>query len=57
MDLQRLSFGHNTRHMIGDGKILLVSYHPSRQNTNTGKLTWKMWINVFRAARYLVYNN
>jgi uracil-DNA glycosylase len=34
-----------------------VSYHPSRQNTNTGKLTWKMWINVFRAARYLVYNN
>jgi uracil-DNA glycosylase family 4 len=55
-DLQRLDFGHNTCHDIGDGKFLLASYHPSRQNTNTGKLTWQMWINIFRTARYLVYH-
>jgi uracil-DNA glycosylase len=55
-DLQRLNFGHNTCHDIGDGKFLLSSYHPSRQNTNTGKLTWQMWINIFRTARHLIYD-
>lgn len=36
-------------------KITLVaSYHPSRQNTNTGKLTWTMWIEIFRTVRELV---
>jgi uracil-DNA glycosylase len=56
MDLQRLHFGHNTRHDVGEGKILLASYHPSRQNTNTGKLTWQMWINIFKTARNMMYN-
>ena len=56
MDLQRLHFGHNASHDIGDGKILLASYHPSRQNTNTGKLTWQMWINIFRTAKSMMYN-
>jgi len=30
---------------------VIASYHPSRQNTNTGKLTRGMWDGVFRAAR------
>jgi uracil-DNA glycosylase family 4 len=54
-NLRRLRFGHNTCHNIGDGKTLLTSYHPSRQNTNTGKLTWQMWIEIFRTARYMMY--
>lgn len=30
---------------------LIASYHPSRQNTQTGKLTPKMFLRVFEAAR------
>ncbi len=45
-------FGHGIRYDIS-GKVLLASYHPSRQNTNTGRLTWQMWIKIFRTARTL----
>jgi uracil-DNA glycosylase len=34
-----------------DGITLVGAYHPSRQNTNTGKLTPKMYDTVFRAVR------
>jgi uracil-DNA glycosylase len=34
--------------------VLLSSYHPSRQNTNTGTLTRAMWYRVFRRARRLL---
>ncbi|MEM1994964.1 MAG: uracil-DNA glycosylase [Nitrososphaerales archaeon] len=37
----------------GHSRILVDSYHPSRQNTQTGRLTWSMWINVFRDASRL----
>jgi uracil-DNA glycosylase len=32
----------------------VASYHPSRQNTNTGRLTRAMWHAVFRRARTLL---
>ena len=35
-------------------QMLLCSYHPSRQNTQTGRLTRPMWSAVFRRARELV---
>ena len=48
-------FGHNRVHRIAPGSPVLVSsYHPSQQNTSTGKLTEKMLLDVFRRARKLV---
>ena len=48
-------FGHAVRHQLpGNLPVLLCSYHPSRQNTQTGRLTPAMFIKVFREARRLL---
>jgi uracil-DNA glycosylase len=48
-------FAHNAAHRLGEGMPVLVSsYHPSRQNTNTGKLTEPMLDAVFQQARRLL---
>lgn len=48
-------FAHNAVHKVGEGlPALISSYHPSRQNTNTGKLTEPMFDAVFTRARKLV---
>ncbi|MGY9004408.1 MAG: uracil-DNA glycosylase [Rhodospirillales bacterium] len=41
-------FGHNVRHELPNGVILFDSYHCSRYNTNTGRLTERMFQDVFR---------
>lgn len=51
--LKGLKFGHGLKYQAG-GKTLIASYHPSRQNTNTRKLTWEMWIQVFKTARKII---
>lgn len=50
----RPAFAHAAVHALPDGARLLCSYHPSRQNTNTGRLTRAMWHGVFRRARGMV---
>ena len=43
-------FQHGAKYEMRDGKILLASYHPSNQNTQTGKLTRPMFVRVFQEA-------
>jgi uracil-DNA glycosylase family 4 len=50
----RFHFGHDVEHRIApDLPVLVSSYHPSQQNTSTGKLTQAMLRKVFERARRL----
>ena len=51
---RRPAFAHGAVATLPDGRQLVSSYHPSRQNTNTGKLTRAMWHAIFRKARGLL---
>jgi uracil-DNA glycosylase len=55
--LPRLEFAHGGRHNLSSGRTLLASYHPSKQNTNTGRLTWEMWLEIFRTAKSIIVKN
>jgi uracil-DNA glycosylase family 4 len=49
------AFGHNRMFETAPGQpVLISSYHPSQQNTSTGKLTEEMLAAVFRRARSML---
>lgn len=51
--LPKARFAHGAEHRMPDGRILIDSYHCSRYNTNTGRLTAAMFESVFERAREL----
>ena len=50
-------FGHAKAYEMPNGILLLASYHPSNQNTATGKLTPAMFEGVFRMAKRRIQGN
>jgi uracil-DNA glycosylase len=52
-----LQFAHGAEYAIPGGRFLLATYHPSLQNTNTGRLTKAMFYAIFRRARELAAGN
>jgi len=50
----RPAFAHGVAHTLPNGQTLIGCYHPSRQNTNTGKLTPAMMKSVFTQAKGLI---
>jgi len=54
LKLSQFKFAHNARHDVSDKLILLDSYHCSRYNTQTKRLTAKMFADVFSQAQTLL---
>jgi len=51
LKLKDYPFGHNVAYDIGEGRKLFSSYHCSRYNTNTKRLTEEMFFDVFREIK------
>jgi uracil-DNA glycosylase family 4 len=49
-----VAFAHNSAYQIPDSRWMVCSYHPSRQNTQTGRLTVEMFDQVWQKVRGLL---
>ena len=55
--ISAFKFAHAATHDLGGGRILVDSYHCSRYNTQTGRLTEAMFHDVFRIISQITANN
>jgi uracil-DNA glycosylase family 4 len=49
--IKRLTFQHKAFYNLEDQPHLMLAYHPSRQNTQTGRLKWDSWVSVFQEVK------
>lgn len=50
----KFKFAHGAEYALPGGRHLIASFHPSLQNTNTGKLTRSMFVQIFDRVRSLL---
>jgi len=51
VEVPSLVFGHGKVYPLPNGQTIITTYHPSQQNTQTGKLTRPMFHGIFRMVR------
>ena len=51
LDIPPLTFGHGKVYSLPNGQTLITTYHPSQQNTQTGKLTRPMFHQIFKTVK------
>ena len=56
LDIKGAKFYHGNM-FCHEKRIVLCSYHPSKQNTQTGRLKWNQWLQIFSKARKILDNN
>ncbi len=53
LQIKGVKFGHG-KSFVHDRYIVISTYHPSKQNTQTGRLTWKQWQDIFSKAKAIL---
>ncbi len=51
LDIPTLAFGHGKVYPLPNGQTIMTTYHPSQQNTQTGKLTRPMFHQIFKIIK------
>lgn len=54
LNIRGMKFSHGLI-FTHNGFVIMSTYHPSRQNTQTGRLTWQQWYEVFSRAKNILY--
>ena len=50
-EIPTLKFGHGKSYPLANGQTIVTTYHPSQQNTQTGRLTKTMFHSIFSTIR------
>lgn len=53
LDIRSTKFCHG-KSLYYEKFVIISTYHPSRQNTQTGRLTWKQWSSIFSKAKHIL---